>query len=56
MVAAQPVDATPANQLTRQYFLIENPTVRLDSLKPSQGRVPFESALGIDFSSSAACK
>jgi hypothetical protein len=28
--------------------------VRLDSIKPSQGSVPFELALGIDFSGSAA--
>jgi hypothetical protein len=34
----QPVGAIPSNQLVRQYFPIENPTVWLDSIRPSQGR------------------
>jgi hypothetical protein len=44
-MSAQPVDATPSNQLVRQPFPIENPTVRL-SIKPSQGGNPDESRLG----------
>ena len=42
---AQPVDATPSNELIRQYFPLENRSVRLYSIRPSQGGVPFESTL-----------
>src|SRR6266853_3524474 len=30
----QPVDATPSNQLIRQYFLLENRSARLCSIRP----------------------
>ena len=46
---AQTVEATPSNQLIRQWFPTENPTVWLDSIRPSQGGVPFESTLATDF-------
>jgi hypothetical protein len=42
---AQPVDATPSNQLIRRYFPIENPSVRLNSIRPGQSGVPFELAV-----------
>src|SRR6266850_8109987 len=48
-VPAQPVDATPSNQLIRQYFPLENRSVRLYSIRPSQGGVSFESTLANDF-------
>jgi hypothetical protein len=44
-VPAQPVDATPSNPLIRQYFPIENRSVKPYSITPSQDGVPFESAL-----------
>src|SRR6266704_6176150 len=50
MLPVQPVGATPSDQLIRQWFPIENPTVRLDSIRPSQGGVPFESTLATDLS------
>jgi len=48
-VPAQLVDATPSNQLIRQYFPLENRSVRLYSIRPSQDGIPFESALANDF-------
>jgi hypothetical protein len=45
----QRVDATPFNQLIRQYFPLENRSVRLYSIRPSQGGVPFASTLVNDF-------
>jgi hypothetical protein len=37
VVRAQPVDATPSNQLIRQYFPIENRSVRLYSISTREG-------------------
>jgi hypothetical protein len=48
-VPAQPVDATPSSQLIRQYFPLENRSVRLYSIRPGQGGVPFESTLANHF-------
>jgi hypothetical protein len=42
---AKPVNATPPNQLVRQHLPVEVSTVRLNSIKPIQGGVPFESML-----------
>src|SRR5713226_6072706 len=50
LVPAQPVDATPSNQLIRQYFPLENQSIRLYSIRTRQGSVPFESTLANDFS------
>jgi len=41
-VPAQPVDATPSNQLVRQYFPLKNRSVWLTRPKPSQGNVPAD--------------
>jgi hypothetical protein len=46
---AQPVDATPSNELTPQYFPLESRSIRLQSIRPSQSGVPFESTLVNDF-------
>src|ERR1700692_1750292 len=45
VVPAQWFDATPSNQLIRQYFRLENRSVRLYSIRPRQGGVSFESTL-----------
>jgi len=42
---AQPVDATPSNQLFRQYFPLQNRSVRLYSIRTIQGSISFESTL-----------
>jgi hypothetical protein len=49
VMPAELVDATPSNQLIQQYFPLENRSVRLYSIRLSQGVVPFESALANDF-------
>jgi hypothetical protein len=46
---AQWVDATPSNQLIRQYFRLENRSVRLYPIRTRQGGVSFESTLANDF-------
>src|SRR5713226_8763926 len=42
---AQPVDVTPSNQLFRQYFPLQNRSVRLYSIRTIQGSISFESTL-----------
>jgi len=51
VVPAQPVDATPSNQLMRQYFSLENRSVRLHSITPSQDGLTLESAFATTLSS-----
>src|SRR6266571_5009228 len=39
LMRAQPVDATPSNQLIGQYFTLESRSVWLYSIRPIQGSV-----------------
>jgi hypothetical protein len=47
--AAQPVDATPIKAADPTILPLENRSVRLYSIRPSQGGVPFESTFANGF-------